>query len=641
MKSRLRLDIETFSRIELKKTGVYRYAYDPSFLILMVSWSLDGSPILTFTEPEDIIRLPGLLDPDVLKVAHNAQFERICFSSALGRPLDNFLPAEQWHCTQAVAGEKGYPQKLETLARAIGGEQKDSAGTRLINIFSKPNRKGTRTLPEDKPEEWARFIDYCEQDVATLIDADEFLGDHVTETERQVYLVDQRINDRGIRIDRELAQVAEEAAHHNEALQKMRVTELTGIENPGSVQQMMGWVKEQGLALPNMRAENVQKVLEGDLPAEQREVLELRQSLALTASKKYTTALMSVLPDNRLRGTLKFFGAHTGRWAGRGTQVHNLPRLSFDNEVDQFLAIEDLLAGEGASAEDLKRLVRPTFIIDGVVVDYSAIEAVVIAWLAGEEWVLQAFRDKRDIYVETAQKMGGLTRSQGKIAVLALGYNGGATSIRAMAGETDSFVRGTKRDGSHRNLAAKEGTDSKSPQSVLIRGMSDPELYEHFVYPWRNANKKIVKLWKMLDSRFKTGGSAGPHLFIEKSDRDRLLRLPSGRAIAYRKCGSYRDEKGRERMTFASPQGPYRMDTYGGRLAENATQAVARDLLAEALLRLEARGHRVVAHVHDEIAVENESDVDLIASIMCELPAWAEGIPVSGEGFSTYRYRKG
>jgi DNA polymerase len=246
------------------------------------------------------------------------------------------------------------------------------------------------------------------------------------------------------------------------------------------------------------------------------------------------------------------------------------------------------------------------------VVDYSAIEARVIAWLADEEWVLEAFRAGRDIYVENAKLMGGLKRSQGKIAVLALNYNGAAGSLRGMAAPDDPF----------------------------IQGKSDDQLNEEYVYPYRQANKRIVRLWKILDSRFRTGGAVGPILKFEKDGKDRLLRLPSGRAICYRKCGIHRDAKGHERLHFQSPIG-YRADTYGGRLAENATQAVARDLMAEALVRLEERGFPVVGHVHDEIIIQGEHDVDEIRKIMNEPPSWSTGLPIDSGGYNCLRYRKG
>jgi DNA polymerase len=330
--------------------------------------------------------------------------------------------------------------------------------------------------------------------------------------------------------------------------------------------------------------------------------------------------------DGRLHGSFHFFGAHTGRWAGRRTQPHNFPRLAFvdeEGEWDELAekeAILALLLGGQVSAEELKKLVRPLFVGPFTDVDYAAIEARVIAWLAGEEWVLEAARAGRDLYVETAKQMGGLTRAQGKIAVLALGYNGGPGALRRMAAPGDEVL-----------------------------SLTDEELYDTYVYPWRNANSKTVQLWRRIEHRFRVGGEVGEHLFVEKDGNDRLIRLPSGRAICYRKCGIQKRKRlnprtgeweEREQLTFWSPQGK-RTATYGGKLAENVTQAVARDLLAEALVRLETHGYPVVEHVHDEILDEGVHDVDTISKVICELPTWAAGLPVDGEGFVTERYRKG
>jgi DNA polymerase len=636
--SRLWIDIETRSRVDLKKTGVYRYVRDPDFRILMASWSTDRVNIQTAFSHDEIRRIPGLFDVRVTKVAHNAAFERVCFSQFLGGVnKSGYIDPQSYHDTQAVAGELGYPQSLAKLAVALGAQPKDEAGTLLINTFSKPNRAGGWNDHTTHPLKWLDFIAYCEQDVATLIECDELLGDFPTETERSVFFVDQYINDRGIRVDTELAQLAVAAGTDNEQQQKARVTEVTGVDNPGSVQQLSEW-----LGVPDLRAESVTKLLEGDISPEVREVLELRQELALAAPKKFATALESHV-DGRLHGTLRFFGAHTGRWAGRGIQLQNLTREQFDDEDQLATAILDLQLGGGASSLTLKRLVRPLFLGPFTVVDYAAIEARVIAWLAGEEWVLEAARAGRDLYVETAERMGGLTRSQGKVAVLALGYNGGPGSLRAMAGDRDYLPdRSQQSNGeNHTVLGIITGE-----QARRILDATDDELYGMFVNPWRAANPAIVRLWRLLEDAFQAGGSAGEHLSIEKDGDSRLLRLPSGRAIAYRQCGyrpflNKKTGETRRQLSFMSAQG-YPVNTYGGRLAENATQAVARDILAEALVRLEERrGYPVVGHVHDEILVEGEHDVDTVAKIMCEPPIWAAGLPIDGEGFVCDRYRKG
>lgn len=621
----LYIDIETYSATSLDY-GVYRYASDPSFDILMAAYSVDGGPIeLAFTRDE-VLAIPGLTDPAVLKIAHNAAFERICFSRYLGLPHGEYLPPEEWHDTMVVAAEHGRPQGLGMLAKALGAEQKDAAGTRLINLFCKPTRKGERPRSEDHPAEWLDFIFYCEQDVATLIDVHarlEGLGGWPTQTEQDVFHADQRINDRGIRIDSHMAREAVRVADLNEVEMKQRVRDITGgaVDNAGSVPQMLKWLKGEGLPASNVRAATLDSLLEGDLAPHQREVLELRQELALAASKKYGAALGAVMRDSRIRGSFRFFGAHTGRWSGRGTQLQNLPRAAMETEAHAEAAILDLKMGAQLSQLELKKLVRPMFTGPFTVVDYAAIEARVIAWLSSETWALDAFRDHRDIYVETAERMSTpghqLTRFQGKVAVLALGYNGGVNSLRAMGA-----------DGNDEELQA-------------------------LVVQWRRANPRIVQLWSSLGDAFGEGGKAGPHLHVTHSTtgtrRNAHLHLPSGRAITYQaikwekypgtdfKTGKTKMKEG---WRYAMPSGG-RMGTYGGRLAENATQAVARDLMAEALVRLERLGYPVVGHVHDEVIIDGEHDVEEIKKIMCELPAWASGLPVDGEGFTCARYRKG
>lgn len=678
MSSTLWIDIETRSRVDLKRFGVYRYVTCPDFKILMASYSLDGEPIVTATEPEEIWDIPGLWSPKVTKVAHNAPFERVCFSTFKGLPPGEYLDPEEYHDTMVLARELGFPASLSNLAKALGANPKDEAGSALINWFCKPTRDGSFRRPEDHPEKWAEFIAYCEQDVDTLMGVDRLLEEHgnwPTETERQAYLADQRINDRGIRIDLDLCRkaVSVASAATEEQKEEFRAITLWEVDNPGSIPQVHDWLRSQDVFLPNLQKETVEVALKGDLTPTVRQALEVRQELALAAPAKFTAAYHAHV-GSRLRGTLSFYGAHTGRWAGRGTQVQNLPRDTFKPEgedaeriaamadlgfikadieaaeqviIDQMTerAIRTLMSGGQTSASTLKKLVRPMFLLgtdevdEGVVVDYSAIEAVVIAWLSGEDWMLEAFRQGRDIYVETAARMGpAYTRPQGKIASLAFGYNGGAGSLKAMATDKD-VITYTNEDGEE--VTAK------------LAVVPDQVLYEMFVWPWRNASPSIVRLWAMLDRRFRTGGDVGDFLSFEKANgnRDRLLRLPSGRAIAYRKAGVQTKRKwnkhkerweDRQVLTFSSAaRYPGRDETYGGRLAENATQAAARDLLAEALIRLEKAGLEVVGHVHDEVLVQGTRDIDLVKEIMCELPAWAEGLPVNGDGFTTYRYKKG
>lgn len=630
------MDYETYSSVDLTKSNVYRYTESTDFRVLMCAWSVDGSPAQVITDQdENADRLRYHLDQGDLLVAHNAQFERIVSSRLLGMPTGSYLDPELFHDTAAIAAEHGYPTSLERLAVTLGATPKDSAGTRLINIFSKPNRKGERTLPDAKPDEWIDFISYCAQDVDTLVEIDDLLGDWPTEMERQIYLSDQRINDHGIRIDTQLAKYAVEAALDNRMEQELRVMHLTGIANPGSQPQFLKWCQ---LAISprvrNLQATTIERILVSPkLAPVQREILEIRQELALVASKKFESALKAVSPDSRLRGTLKFFGAHTGRWSGKGTQVQNLPREAFtytdssgkehhDHDAEES-AILDLLLGLGASSLDLKKLVRAMFYIDGCVVDYSSIEARVLAWLAPEQWALDAFGEGRDIYVETAERMSTpghkLTRAQGKVAVLALGYNGGINSLRVMGAEG-----------------------------------SDDDL-QRLVTQWRKANPAIVRLWSLMGDAIgesETGPEQiGPHLRMSRDGDTVRLHLPSGRAITYHgmrwerykvkdlKTGRWLRKEG---WRYDDPKKVgMRIGTYGGRMVENATQAVARDIMGEALVRLHQQGHTVVGHVHDEILVEGDHPVEEISHIMCQLPGWAKGLPIDGEGFTTGRYAKG
>lgn len=625
MTQELFIDIETYSRVNLKTSNVYRYVEDDEYQILMAAWALDDGPVQLALGHDEILQIPGLWDGEVtLKIAHNAAFERINFSRLLQltgalEPLE-FLPPEHWDDTMPLAGEHGYPQTLDSLGRALGGEQKDSAGTSLISKFCKPNRKGTRNLPEDYPEDWEAFKRYCIQDVVTLRDIYRALPKWPTEAEWRAWIVDQRINDRGIKVDTVLAASAVETAEENRMVQELQVSSLSGIINPGSGPQMLAWLNSQGVQVSNMQADTVKGLLAGELDPVVRTVLELRQELALVAAKKYTAALDRVNPDNRLRGSFQFHGAHTGRWAGRGVQLQNLPSATIappeGGDVDEAIgaAALDVSLGLGANAHDLKALVRAMFVGPFTVVDYSAIEARVLAWIAGEDWALDAFLSGRDIYVETASRMGPrYTRKDGKVATLALGYNGGVGSLRAMGAD---------------------GADA---------------VLKKLVYQWRDANENIVGLWGELEEAFRRGdSSAGEHLYVEKDGDDRRIVLPSGRGITYHnlkrewKTDAYNNR--RSVITFSDPQRfPYRTDTYGGRLTENVTQAIARDILAEALVRLWDNGYPVVGHVHDEILVETSTPTSIqqVTQLMVHQPEWAVGLPLNAEGFTCPRYRKG
>lgn len=611
MTSLLYVDIETRSRVNLKNLGVYKYTECPDFRILMAAWSEDGAPTQIAVGHDDILDIPGLLDPDVLKVAHNAQFERLC----LGTLVESLRDPAGWLDTMALAAEYGWPVSLDAVAKALKTTPKDGAGSKLIKLFTTPRKDGGWNDHTTHPMEWLDFLAYCEQDVSTLVEVHRALGDWPTESERLVWIADQRINDRGMRIDRELCEVAAETVESNRETDMVEFRELTGVDNPRSVQQVIKWSEEVGLHLPNLQADTIQDVI--DDPTTDRlhiRVMELRQDLALAAGGKFSAALEVVSADDRIRGGFRFFGAHTGRWSGQRVQPQNLPRASVGNPE---AAILDLKMGLGADSYTLKALVRSMFVGPLSVVDYASIEARVISWIANEEWALEAFRDGRDIYVETANRMSTpsnkLTRFQGKVAVLALGYNGGVNSLRAMGAE------------------------------------GDDQTLRKLVNMWRRANPRIVKLWETMQEAVEEGGRVGPHVQITRRGSDMKMHLPSGRAIHYHgvKWETYNvvdSSTGRktrkEGWRYSDPKrGGARIGTYGGRLVENATQAIARDVLAEALVRLEAAGFPVVGHVHDEAIVES-TELEEISKIMTQVPRWGRGLPIDGEGYLADRYKK-
>lgn len=606
------IDLETRARVNLKKLGVYKYAEDPDCRVLMAAWSTDGESI-QIDEGEEAIRERLLGLGDVHFIAHNAQFERVLLGVRIDASLQD---PKRWTCTQALAAEYGYPVSLDAASKALGVTEKDSAGSRLIRLFCVPNRDGSWNDATTHPMEWLDFLSYCETDVGTMIEVHQKLGGWPTEVERKVWIADQRINDRGMRIDTDLCRIAAETVASNLETDKEEFTELTGVDNPRSVQQVMAWCKEVGLDLPNLRAETIQDAIDDPEidPAHVR-VLELRQDLALAAGGKFAAALESLSPDGRMRGCFRFFGAHTGRWSGQRVQPQNLPRATVD---DPEAAILDLKMGLGATPHTLKALVRSMFIGPLTVVDYASIEARVVAWLANEEWALAAFREGRDIYVETAARMSTpstqLTRFQGKVAVLALGYNGGVNSLRAMGAEGDN------------------------------------DTLQRLVNVWRRANPRIVKLWGRMQDAVDAGGKVGPHIKITRRGDSMKMHLPSGRAISYHgvrwerfvvKDPTTGRKIRKEGYRYNDPKrGGARIGTYGGRLVENATQAVARDVLAEALVRLDEAGYPVVGHVHDEVIVES-TDLDEVTRLMVQSPRWGRGLPIDGEGYLADRYRKG
>lgn len=620
------LDIETRSRCDLKKAGGYRYADDLTTEVIILAYARDDDPVQVVTERLEIMSLflGWVGEP---KIAHNAAFDRVVLSRVCGMVWGELDDPADWDDTMAIAAEHGYPKSLDALAKALGVEEKDTAGTRLINLFSRPNRAGGFNDSDTHPEQWREFTAYGAQDVETLRQVHRALPGWPTEIERELWVADQRINDRGIRLDMELARAASEAGATYQHEAEADLCRVLGVDNPRSVAQVLAGLAGVGLELDNLRADTVKVALDGELTPVQRTALELRRELALSSGKKFDAALTTVCSDGRVRGTLKFYGAGaTGRWGGSGIQPQNLTSTSVtateaevldrmlecDEDEETARATEDarrvregvahLKRTRRSNPATLKALVRP--MLDGplVVVDYSAIEARVLAWLAGEQWVLDAFRNGRDIYRETAARLGpGYTRTDGKIATLALGFGGGVNSLVAFG------AKGDRND------------------------------LQELVNRWRQANSHIVRLWDQIERAMWSGGPAGARLHVTASRGIRRLRLPSGRELVYRGVHVQDGKYGRE-LVYRGDRGPRTISRMVG--VENPTQAIARDLLARSLVRLTADGYPVVLHVHDEVVVDGRYDPDEVARVMCDAPEWAEGLPLAAKGETLERYRK-
>lgn len=428
--SELHLDIETYSTVDLKKNTVYRYVEDEHWMILICSWCIGQGEIHTAYGHEEVSGIPGLFDPAVKKIAHNSDFERINFSALKGLPVGTYIDPEEYIDTAVLASLWGYPRSLKGFCKVVGGEAKDEAGGRLINMFSVPNRKGGRTLPEERPADWEAYVEYNRQDVISMRDNIYRLGRGFPSAEEyEAWITATRINDRGIKIDTDLAGAAHRQYEANKKRDLARVEEITRLDNPNSVQQFKGWLADQGFEMESIDKAHVAELLErDDLPDEVREAVERKQLAALSAATKYVIAQGSTNSDGRLRGTIKYSNANTGRMTGVTLSPHNLPRDHFtdaegehDTEAEQ-AAIDKLLAGVHVGSEDLKKLVRPLLMGPFTVSDYSAIEARLTAWAAGEDSVLESFRRGEDIYVATAERMGGekagFDRQRGKSATL-------------------------------------------------------------------------------------------------------------------------------------------------------------------------------------------------------------------------------
>ena len=649
----LHLDLETYSSAPLPKCGVYRYCDSPDFEILLLSYAFDDESVVTVDLacgeeiPEGF--LAALTDSQVVKIAHNATYERVCFSRYLRRSgllaAGEWLDPAQWRCTMVMAWYLTLPGRLADVAVALNvTEKKMEEGKDLIRYFSVPckptktNGGRTRNLPQHAPEKWAMYKKYNAQDVeAERAVYKALLAHPLPEHEWVLYALDQRINDRGVRVDRLLVKqaMAVDLAFSRQAFQ--RAQELTGLENPGSVSQLKAWLADMDMPMESLSKRIVQeKAAEADGIV--KELLELRLELSKTSIKKYEAMARTVCRDGRVHGMLQFGGAsRTFRWAGRLVQLQNVPQnhlpdLRLARDIVKRSDEEQLEMLFGSVPNTLSELIRTAFIPkDGcrfIVADFSAIEARVLAWLAGEEWVLEEFRGAGKIYEATASRMFHVPqetivkgypnyeyRQKGKQAVLSCGYGGGVGALKAMG--------------------------AKMPEEEM----------QPLVDSWRAANPHIVQFWYAL-------GNAASEV-IEKHNSVRvgkvkvywrdnrlLIRLPSGRDLCYLSPRFVVNRFGSRGIGYlaASVNGKMELqETFGGRWAENCTQAIARDLLAHAMRNLEVAGYPIVFHVHDEAVMEvpiGQGSVEEACRIMAIPPDWAQDLPLRADGEEMEFYRK-
>ena len=641
----LSCDIETYSEVDLPKCGVYAYAEHPSFEILLFAYAFDDeeTQVVDLKSGE---RLPprvldALADPAITKTAFNAAFERTCIGRYLGKRLD----AAQWQCTAVQSAMLALPLSLEGVGEVLGIERKKlKEGGDLVRYFSLPckptkaNGQRTRNLPEHAPEKWQRFKEYCVRDVEAEREIRaKVQGYPIPAKEQELYRLDQEINDRGIMVDPVLVARAIECDEQYREKTTKRAYELTGLANPNSPAQLKEWLEGQGTEVDTLDKKAVRALLpgaEGDV----LEVLKLRLLMAKTSVKKYEAIRRSVCADGRVHGLLQFYGANrTGRWAGRLVQIQNLPQ---NHIPDLALARELVKAGRYADIEALyestpnvlSELIRTAFVprpgCRFIVADFSAIEARVIAWLAGEQWRLEVFEGGGDIYCASASKMfhvpvekhgqNSHLRQKGKIAELALGYGGAVGALTAMG--------------------------------ALEMGLAEEEL-PPLVRQWREANPHIIRLWAQVENaamtavREKARVRLGRLTFHCRSGM-LFITLPSGRKLCYVKPRIQTNRFGGDGLTYEGVgEGKKwtRIETFGGKLTENIVQATARDLLAEAMLRLRDAGLEIVMHVHDEAVLEvpiGHSGVDEVCALMAEAPAWADGLPLRADGYECRFYQK-
>lgn len=667
----LSIDLETFSSVDIKKSGLYKYVQSPDFQVLLFAYSVNGEPtkIVDLAQgeqiPDEIAR--ALFDPNVTKHAYNAAFEWFCLSKhfSVNQPV-NWL--SQWRDTMMHGLYCGYTAGLGATAVALGlpqDKRKMSVGSSLIKLFctlTKPTAKNggrTRTLPHHEPEKWEVFKDYCVQDVEVEKEIENRLSRFpVPAAEQKLWELDQQINAYGVRVDKQLIEGALQISDLTTAALTIEAAGITKLSNPNSAKQLSGWLAEQGVEVDNLQKETVNDLLgffrveeskvPNDIARNIIRVLEIRRELSKTSVKKYQAMTDAVGADGRVRGLLQFYGANrTGRWAGRLVQVQNLPRnyletLDIARQLVQEKKDDALQLIYGNVPDTLSQLIRTAFIPSPgnvfAVADFSAIEARVIAWLAGEQWRLDVFNTHGKIYEASASQMFGVAielikkgnpeyalRQKGKVAELALGYQGAAGALVQMG--------------------------------ALNMGLSEEELPD-IVRRWRSANKRIQDLWYSIEnaalSVMRTGHPAGVRGLILARESDiqngldfLTVTLPSGRKLFYVKPFLSENEFGKEALYYfgvnQTTKKWEKVPTYGGKLTENVVQAIARDCLAITLERLAAENYQAVMHIHDEVVLdvpEARADLDRIIDIMRQPISWAPGLPLNADGFVSGYYKK-
>lgn len=658
----LSIDLETFSSVPIAKAGAQKYISSPDFEILLFAYSLDGAPVEVIDLTTGAHLPPWLVQaitsPDYIKHAYNAPFEWGCLSKFLG-----WLPPDQWRCTMFKGLYCGYTAGLDATGRALGlpeDKRKLNTGKALIRYFctpcapSKANGGRTRNLPQHDPQRWELFKEYNRQDVVTEMEIDQRLASYtVPDWVQKQWETDLIINARGVAVDMEMVAGALYLGDTVRNSLMAEATALSKLNNPNSVAQLTTWLQEEtGEELADLRKDTVARLLKKDdnSPQVQR-MLEIRQELGKTSTKKYDAIEAAVCPDGRVRGLLQFYGANrTGRWAGRLVQVQNLPRtytepLALARDLVRQRNLNALKAIYGSVPDTLSQLIRTAFIApEGHVLidaDFSAIEARVISWLAGEQWRLEVFRTHGKIYEASASQMFGVPlerikkgnpeyslRQKGKVAELALGYQGSTGALINMG--------------------------------ALDMGIPEEDLPD-IVGRWREANKRIRDLWYSMDNAavqvITQGGSVGLNglILAHEYDYNRgtdcfTITLPSGRKLYYTSPGIGENQWGRPSISYMGMDQKTkrwkRIETYGGKLVENCVQAIARDALADAIERLEAAGLPVVFHVHDEVVIDvapfadEDAMLQTVVDIMRQPVPWAPDLPLNADGWVGKFFRK-